>query len=153
MQFFPPLTGHRERHLNTLVALICGLAGGQRAHLSTSADHAPSGSADQESVIARLAQGAPRWLKHDAHTLDGWFLPVAKALLENLSYQPLLLAIDGSVVGRRKTKSLARRTRVTMACSAGERSTGGCQRSGRMMRGPFCDDGCDRLCYHPSNNT
>jgi hypothetical protein len=41
-----------------------------------------------------------RWLKHDAHTLDGWFLPVAKALLENLAHQPLLLAIDGSVVGR-----------------------------------------------------
>jgi Transposase DDE domain len=96
MQFFPPLTGHRERHLNTLVALICGLAGGQSAHLSTIADHAPSGSADQESVVARFR----RWLKHDAHTLDGWFLPVAKALLENLAHQPLLLAIDGSVVGR-----------------------------------------------------
>jgi hypothetical protein len=27
MQFFPPLTGHRERHFNTLVAMICGLAG------------------------------------------------------------------------------------------------------------------------------
>jgi hypothetical protein len=96
MQFFPPLTGHRERHLNTLVAMICGLAGSHRAHLSTSADHAPSGSTDQESVIARFR----RWLKHDAHTVDGWFLPVAKALLENLAHQPLRLAIDGSVVGR-----------------------------------------------------
>ena len=96
MQFFPPLTGHRERHVNTLVALICGLAGGQSAHLSTIADHAPSGSADQESVVARFR----RWLKHGAHTLDGWFLPVAKVLLENLAHQPLLLAIDGSVVGR-----------------------------------------------------
>jgi hypothetical protein len=64
--------------------------------LSTSADHAPSGSTDQESVIARFR----RWLKHDAHTVDGWFLPVAKALLENLAHQPLRLAIDGSVVGR-----------------------------------------------------
>ena len=96
MQFFPPLTGHRERHLNTLVAMICGLAGSHRAHLAAIADHAPSGSADQESVIARFR----RWLKHDAHTLDGWYLPVAKALLENLAHQPLLLAIDGSVVGR-----------------------------------------------------
>ncbi len=96
MQCFPPLTGHRERHLNTLVALICGLAGGHRAHLSTIADHAPSGRADQESVITRFR----RWLKHDAHTLDGWFLPVAKALLEHLAHQPLLVASDGSVVGR-----------------------------------------------------
>ena len=96
MQFFPPLTGHRERHLNTLAAMICGLAGGQRAHLSMIADHAPSGSADQDSVVTRFR----RWLKHDAHTLDGWYLPVAKALLENLAHQLLLLAIDGSVVGR-----------------------------------------------------
>ena len=97
MQFYQPhLSGHRERHLNTLVALICGLAGGQRAHLATIADHAPSGGADQESVIARFR----RWLKHDGHTVDGWFLPVAEALLANLAQQPLLLVLDGSVVGR-----------------------------------------------------
>ena len=97
MQFFQPSpTGHHERHLTTLVAMICGLVGAQRAHLSAIADHAPSGGADQESVITRFR----RWLKHDAHTLDGWYLPVAKALLENLAHQLLLLAIDGSVVGR-----------------------------------------------------
>ncbi len=97
LQFYQPRpSGHRERHLNTLVALICGLAGGQRAHLSTIADHAPSNGADQESVIARFR----RWLKHDAHTVEGWFLPVAAALLANLAEQPLILAIDGSVVGR-----------------------------------------------------
>lgn len=97
MQFYPsPVSGHRERHFNTLVALICGLAGGQSAHLATIADHAPSGATAQESLIMRFR----RWLKHDAQTLDGWFLPVAQALLTNLSHQPLLLAIDGSVVGR-----------------------------------------------------
>ena len=37
----PRPTGHRARHFTTLVALICGLVGGQRAHLSTIADHAP----------------------------------------------------------------------------------------------------------------
>ena len=97
MQFFHPRpTGHRERHLNTLIAMICGLVGGQRAHLSTIADHAPSDGADQESVMARFR----RWLKHDAHTVDGWFLPVAEALLANLAQQPLVLVLDGSVVGR-----------------------------------------------------
>ena len=96
MQFFQPRpTGHRERHLNTLVAMICGLTGGQPAHLSTMADHAPSDGANQESVMARFR----RWLKHDAHTVDGWFLPVAEALLMNLAHQPLLLVLDGSVVG------------------------------------------------------
>ncbi len=97
MQFYPsPVSGHRERHFHTLVALICGLAGGRSAHLSTVADHAPSGGAAQESVMMRFR----RWLKHDAQTLDGWFLPVATALLANLAHQPLLLVMDGSVVGR-----------------------------------------------------
>ncbi|CAA9385643.1 MAG: transposase, IS4 family protein [uncultured Chloroflexia bacterium] len=96
LQFFPHLTGHRERHLNTLVALICGLAGSQRAHLSSIADHAPSHGADQESVITRFR----RWLKNEKTTITGWFLPVAEALLANLAQQPLVLVIDGSVVGR-----------------------------------------------------
>jgi mRNA-degrading endonuclease toxin of MazEF toxin-antitoxin module len=34
------LTGHGERYLNTLVALICGLAGGQRADQSRTVDKA-----------------------------------------------------------------------------------------------------------------
>jgi hypothetical protein len=97
MQFFHPRpTGHRERHLTTLIAMICGLVGGQRAHLATIADHAPAHGADQESVITRFR----RWLKHDAQTQDGWFLPVAEALLANLAQQPLVLVMDGSVVGR-----------------------------------------------------
>src|SRR5918997_2366951 len=97
MQFFQPHpTGHQARHLNTLLALICGLCGGQRAHLATIADHAPADGADQESVITRFR----RWLKHDGNTVDGWFLPVAKALLANLAHQPLTLVLDGSVVGR-----------------------------------------------------
>ena len=97
MQFYQPRpSGHRERHLNTLVALICGLAGGQCAHLPTIADHAPSGDADQASVVTRFQ----RWLKHDANTVDGWLLPVAEALLAQLAQQPLHLVLDGSVVGR-----------------------------------------------------
>ncbi len=82
--------------MNTLVALICGLVGGQRAHLSTIADHAPRHGANQESLSQRFQRG----LKHDDHTLDGWFLPVAEALLATLAQQPLTLVMDGSVVGR-----------------------------------------------------
>ena len=97
MQFFQPHpTGHRARHFNTLAAMICGLVGAQRAHLSHMADHAPSHGARQESVMTRFG----RWLKHDANTVDGWFLPVAEALLTNLAQQPLTLVLDGSVVGR-----------------------------------------------------
>lgn len=96
--YHPQPTGQRARHLNTLVALICGLVGGQRAHLSSIADHAPSGGVDQESVIMRFR----RWLKHQDHTLNAWFLPVAHALLTTLAQrpEPLVLVMDGSVVGR-----------------------------------------------------
>ena len=97
MQFFQPRpSGHRERHFNTLVAMICGLVGAQRTHLGHMADHAPSYGAHQESVRARFG----RWLKNDVNTLDSWFLPVAEALLAQLAQQPLLLVLDGSVVGR-----------------------------------------------------
>jgi len=92
----PRPSGHREKHLNTLCALICGLVGGKHAHLPTIADHAPSFGATQESLIKRFR----RWLQHDAHTLDGWFLPVAQELLKTLAQQPIQLVMDGSVAGR-----------------------------------------------------
>jgi hypothetical protein len=97
MQFYQPRpTGHREKHLNTLVALICGLTGGKHAHLPTIADHAPSNGATQESLIKRFT----RFLKNDRHTVDGWFLPVAQELLKLLATQPIELIMDGSVAGR-----------------------------------------------------
>src|SRR5215208_2793267 len=97
MQFYHFQPGsHRERHFNTLAALICGLAGGQRAHLSTIADHAPSNGAKQESLIERFR----RFLKNDCQTVDAWFLPVAEQLLLTLATQPIVLVMDGSVVGR-----------------------------------------------------
>lgn len=97
LQFYHPHpSGHQERHLNTLVALICGLVGGFHAALPSIAAHAPAGRANEESVIRRFK----RWLQHDHHTLDAWFLPVARALLASLAHQPLLFVMDGSMVGR-----------------------------------------------------
>jgi len=97
MQFYRPRPlGHREQHLNTLVAMICGLVGGHHAHLPTIADHAPSNGATQESLIKRFR----RFLQHEAQTVDTWFLPVAQALLAALAHQPIYVVMDGSVVGR-----------------------------------------------------
>ena len=97
MQFYGPnLSGHQEKHFNTLAALICGLVGGKHVHLSSCADHAPSKGVKQESVIDRFR----RWLKNDQHTLAGWFLPIAKQLLLVLAKEPLQFVMDGSVVGR-----------------------------------------------------
>jgi hypothetical protein len=95
-RYTPRPAGHREQHLNTLVALICGLVGGRHAHLPTIADHAPSHGATQASLITRFR----RFLQHDAHTVEAWFLPVAQALLAALAHRPIQLVMDGSAVGR-----------------------------------------------------
>ena len=97
MQFYQPRPqGHREKHLNTLVALICGLVGSKHAHLPAIADHAPSDGATQESLIRRFT----RFLKNERQTIDAWFLPVAEQLLATLASQPIHLVMDGSTVGR-----------------------------------------------------
>lgn len=96
MQLFGPVCGHREKHLNTLCAMMCGLIGGKHAHLPTIAEHAPSHGARQESVTKRFK----RFLQHDAQTMDGWFLPVAQQLLANLATRPIQLVMDGSTVGQ-----------------------------------------------------
>ncbi len=97
MQFYQPRPqGHREKHLNTLVALICGLAGSKHAHLPAIADHAPSDGATQESLIRRFT----RFLKNERQTIDAWFLPVAEQLLATLASQPIQVVMDGSTVGR-----------------------------------------------------
>lgn len=96
MQCYQPRPpGHRENHLNTLAAFICGLVGRKHAHLPACADHAPSNRAKQQSLIERFR----RFLKNDRHPIAGWFSPVAKELLSALAAQPLQFVMDGSVVG------------------------------------------------------
>jgi hypothetical protein len=97
MQLFPSRpTGHTERHINTLAALMCGIAGSRHTQTPKIADHAPCGTAHRESLIKRFR----RWCANEAITLDAYFLPVAEVVLANLAQQPLVLIMDGSTVGR-----------------------------------------------------
>ncbi len=97
LQLFPARpTGHTERHVNTLAALICGIAGSRHTQTPKIADQAPGGTAQRESLIKRFR----RWCANEAITLDAYFLPVAEAVLANLAQQPLVLIMDGSTVGR-----------------------------------------------------
>jgi hypothetical protein len=97
LQSFPVRpTGHTERHVNTLAALICGIAGSRHTQTPKIADQAPGGTAQRESLIKRFR----RWCANAAITLDAYFLPVAEAVLANLAQQPLVLIMDGSTVGR-----------------------------------------------------
>ena len=96
MQCFGPMKGHQMRHLNTLVALICGIIGARHVHLSRVADHAPAYGILQESLIMRLR----RWLQNTNVTWETYMMPVARELLQALAHEPLVLVIDGTTVGR-----------------------------------------------------
>ncbi len=87
---------HREKHLHTLAALICGSVGGKNTQFPKVADQAPSRGAKRESRITRFE----RWVDNRAITYDTFFLPHARALLSALAQQPLVLVMDGSSVGR-----------------------------------------------------
>jgi len=96
VQCLGPLRGHKMRHLNTLVALICGIVGARHVHLGKIADHAPAPGILQESLIMRLR----RWLQNKHVAWDTYMLPVAQELLRALAHEPLVLVIDGTTVGR-----------------------------------------------------
>jgi hypothetical protein len=87
---------HHEKHLNTLAALICGIVGAQHTQLPKIASRAPSLGAKPASRVKRLS----RWVANNTVSYETYFLPFAQAVLATLAKQPLLLIMDGSVVGR-----------------------------------------------------
>jgi hypothetical protein len=97
LQTLPALPNtHHEKALNTLAALICGIVGAQHTQLPKIASKAPSNGAKLTSRI----KGFSRWLENKRVTYQTYFLPFAQAVLESLADQPLVLVMDGSVVGR-----------------------------------------------------
>jgi hypothetical protein len=95
-QLFPKtLKGNEARHLNTLAALISGIVGSRRVNLPDVADKVPDGR-KRESRVKRFA----RWVQNERITAEMYFLPFAHELLAGLADRALVLAIDGSEVGR-----------------------------------------------------
>jgi len=88
-------TGQQARHLNTLAGMISGIVGSQRVNLPAIARKVPGG-AKKESRVKSYA----RWLKNERIESELYFMPFAKAVMEGLAHQTLVLAIDGSEVGR-----------------------------------------------------
>ena len=87
--------GNFARQLNTLAAMISGIIGSKSAHLPAMSEKTPDGTkkASREKKFYR-------WLKNERIEAEIYFLPFAKALLASLAYGPLVLAMDGSGVGR-----------------------------------------------------
>ena len=90
-----PSQGNVARHLTTLAWMISGIVGSHSTHLPKIAGKAPDGN-QVESRVKRFS----RWVKNEKIETELYFMPFAQALLLGLSSQTLVLAIDGSVIGR-----------------------------------------------------
>ena len=98
MQLYPTQPkGNTVRHLHTLAALVSGIVGSKSSNLPAIAGKIPDGT-KKESRVKRFS----RWIQNERIRAEVYFLPYADALLESLAVdQVLLLAIDGSEVGRK----------------------------------------------------
>jgi len=87
--------GNLARHLQTLAALISGIVGSRSTSLPAIAGQVPDQSM-RESRVKRFS----RWVSNERIGLEAYFLPYADALLDSLASHTLVLAMDGSEVGR-----------------------------------------------------
>ena len=95
-QVYPgTVKGNQARHMNTLAALISGIVGSRRVSLPEIANKVPDGN-KRESRVKRFA----RWVQNERIDAEVYFLPFAQELLVSLAERTLVLAIDGSEVGR-----------------------------------------------------
>jgi hypothetical protein len=83
------------RHWTTLAAMSSGIVGSKRTQLPHIATTVPDGT-QSESRVKRFARG----VRPAQSTAEGDFVPSAQVFLAQLALQPLVLVIDGSVVGR-----------------------------------------------------
>ena len=87
--------GNKARHLQTLAAMVSGIVGSKRTNLPAVAGQVPD-ETKRESRVKKYS----RWISNEGIDAEQYFLPYADALLSSLAHCPLLLAMDGSEVGR-----------------------------------------------------
>jgi hypothetical protein len=87
--------GNLLRRLNVLAALISGIVGSKSTNLPAIAGEAPF-DIEEDSSVKRFE----RWLQNEHIKMESYFLPFAQALIASLAHLPLVLVIDGSIVGR-----------------------------------------------------
>jgi hypothetical protein len=97
LQLYPEANGRQRQHLSVLAAIISGIVGSRHTNLPNIAAKVPTGTKRESQV-----KDFYRWLKNDNRARDYRiiFAPFAAALLSSLADCPLVLVIDGSVVGQ-----------------------------------------------------
>lgn len=89
------LSGRMSQHVTVLAAFISGIVGSKSSQLPNVASKIAD-RAKPESRVKRLS----RWLGNEEIKEEIYFLPYAEILLQCLSLETLVLAMDGSGVGR-----------------------------------------------------
>ena len=84
-----------QGHVVTLAMMITGIIMGQKAQLSQMGAEVPV-ETKEKSIEMRLR----RWVKNSKIETETVYMPFAKQILQALSANPLVLAMDGSQVGR-----------------------------------------------------
>ena len=96
LQMYPEAKGQAAKTLNTMAAMISGIVGSKSTHYGAIASKTPD-QAKLESRIKRFS----RWVNKSGEEVTLEVMPFAKALLEGLAKQTLVLVMDGSEVGRK----------------------------------------------------
>ena len=89
------LRGQKQGHVVTLAMMITGIVMSKKAQLSVMSSEVPHW-AKAASVEKRMH----RFVKNQRVDAQVYYMPFAKALVAALANQPLVLAMDGSQVGR-----------------------------------------------------
>jgi hypothetical protein len=89
------LKSQKQGHVVTLAMMIAGIVMSKKAQLSVMSLEVPH-PAKAESIEKRMH----RFVKNHRIDVEAYYLPFAQALVHALANQPLVLAMDGSQVGR-----------------------------------------------------
>lgn len=83
-----------------MAALISGIITSKSCQLPAIASQVPSGASPKGGKRESRSKRFARFLQNKKVTLETFFLPYAQALVQSLPSGPLVLVMDGSVVGQ-----------------------------------------------------
>jgi len=86
---------HRQGHVVTLAMMIAGIVMSRKAQLAVMSGEVPT-AAKEKSTEMRMR----RWVKHEKIEVEVTYMPFARQILAALASAPLVLAMDGSTIGR-----------------------------------------------------
>jgi hypothetical protein len=86
---------YRQGHVVTLAMMIAGIVMSRKAQLAVMSGEVPT-AAKEKSIEMRMR----RWVKHEKIEVEVTYMPFARQIVEGLASAPLVLAMDGSTIGR-----------------------------------------------------